>query len=158
MAKIQIARIDFRLIHGQVATKWLKMYPAKKVVIVDDALSQDDFMADIYSMAAPSGVKVEITDVASVKKRLEEISSTVFLLFKDVETCCRTMKEGVTYGNLVVGGVPSEAGKSLVFSGVYLNQEEYKKLQELQESGITVTAQSTPDDTKMSLEQIGKKI
>lgn len=158
MAKIQIARVDFRLIHGQVATKWLKMYPAKKVVIVDDALAQDDFMADIYAMAAPSGVKVEITDVASVKERLDKISTSVFLLFKDIETCYRTMKEGVTYENLVVGGVPSEGGKTLVFSGVYLNEDEYKKLEEIQESGIAVTAQSTPDDTKMTLKQIGKKL
>ena len=35
MAEIQIARIDYRLIHGQVVTKWMKAYPAKRIVIVD---------------------------------------------------------------------------------------------------------------------------
>ena len=34
MAEIQIARIDYRLIHGQVVTKWMKAYPAKRIVIV----------------------------------------------------------------------------------------------------------------------------
>ena len=46
MAEIQIARIDYRLIHGQVVTKWMKAYPAKRIVIVDTELAQDDFMSD----------------------------------------------------------------------------------------------------------------
>ena len=44
MADIKVARIDFRLIHGQVITKWIKYYPVDMIVIVDDALGSDDFM------------------------------------------------------------------------------------------------------------------
>lgn len=33
---------------------------SSKIIIVDDFLGQDEFMADIYKMAAPSGVEVVI--------------------------------------------------------------------------------------------------
>ena len=68
MAEIQIARIDYRLIHGQVVTKWMKAYPAKRIVIVDTELAQDDFMADIYAMAAPAGTKVDVVETDQAKK------------------------------------------------------------------------------------------
>ena len=53
MANITFARVDHRLIHGQVITKWSKIARAQKILIVDDILGQDSFMVDIYKMAAP---------------------------------------------------------------------------------------------------------
>ena len=70
MAEITLARVDHRLIHGQVVTKWLKIAMAKKIIIIDDYLAKETFMVDVYKMAAPSGVDVEIY---SVEKALEEI-------------------------------------------------------------------------------------
>ena len=55
MAEISLFRIDFRLIHGQVIVKWLKQTPTDRIVIIDDQLAKDDFMADIYRMSAPRG-------------------------------------------------------------------------------------------------------
>ena len=40
MAKISLIRADFRLIHGQVITKWLKQSNANRIIIIDDALSK----------------------------------------------------------------------------------------------------------------------
>lgn len=37
------ARIDYRLIHGQVITKWLKRSDANKIIVIDDPLSRDPF-------------------------------------------------------------------------------------------------------------------
>lgn len=50
MEGIKLVRIDFRLIHGQVITKWSNKISATRIVVVNDALSKDEFMADIYVM------------------------------------------------------------------------------------------------------------
>ena len=47
MANVKIARVDFRLIHGQVITKWIKYYPVDKIIIIDDVLAADEFMKEI---------------------------------------------------------------------------------------------------------------
>lgn len=39
MKNIALARIDDRLIHGQVVTAWIKQYPINKILIIDDELS-----------------------------------------------------------------------------------------------------------------------
>ena len=53
MANISLIRIDSRLIHGQVITKWVKIAKANRIIIIDDELAQDDFMAskrDFYEV------------------------------------------------------------------------------------------------------------
>ena len=59
MSKIELIRVDFRMIHGQVIVKWLKKTGANKIIAINDAIAFDPFLADIYRMAAPSGVAVE---------------------------------------------------------------------------------------------------
>ena len=44
MAKISLVRLDSRLIHGQVITKWVKIAKANRIIIIDDELSKDDFI------------------------------------------------------------------------------------------------------------------
>ena len=46
-------RVDSRLIHGQVIARWSVKYGTEEIIIVDDLLADDDFMKDIYVMAAP---------------------------------------------------------------------------------------------------------
>ena len=48
MGKITFARVDSRLIHGQIVTKWAKSSGANTIYIIDDAVRSDDFSMDIY--------------------------------------------------------------------------------------------------------------
>ena len=38
MAEIKLVRVDYRLIHGQVVARWLKVCPVRRIVLVDDVL------------------------------------------------------------------------------------------------------------------------
>lgn len=57
MKKASFARVDERLIHGQVMTAWVKKYWIKKIILVDDEIVQDSFMQEVLSMSAPQGVQ-----------------------------------------------------------------------------------------------------
>ena len=75
MADINLVRIDFRLIHGQVVTKWVKQANANRIIIVNDMLAKDEFLASVYKMAAPSNVKVDIFTVDDAMAKWTTISS-----------------------------------------------------------------------------------
>ncbi len=57
---IALTRVDFRLIHGQVITRWLKQCDINEIVTIDTELSKDIFMQDVFKMAAPKGVKISV--------------------------------------------------------------------------------------------------
>ena len=66
---IALTRVDFRLIHGQVITRWLKQCDINEIVTVDTALSKDEFMQDVFKMAAPKGVRIRILSVEEAVAR-----------------------------------------------------------------------------------------
>ena len=63
MRNIVLARIDDRLIHGQIATAWTKTTSATKIVIADDPLTKDTFTQRLLRAAAPHDITVEIGTV-----------------------------------------------------------------------------------------------
>lgn len=158
MADIKLARIDYRLIHGQVVAKWLKVSPVRRIVLVDDVLGNDEFMSDIYKMAVPKGTAVDIVTVNKAKSVLDNTKDTVFLIFKDVDSCYRTIEKGVQISSLNVGAIPNENDRKLITSGVAISAEEMGKLQQLNEKGIEITVQPIPEISAISFDSVKKKM
>ena len=101
MAQIVLARIDSRLIHGQVVAKWMKTVNANQIVVIDDNLAKDPVMSSIYSMAAPPGCKVSILSIEKAvaewkKDALGPSSNSTIVLFKDVRTALAACNSRLT--------------------------------------------------------------
>ena len=97
MANVKIARVDFRLIHGQVITKWIKYYPVDKIIIIDDVLAADEFMKEIYGMAVPKGIEFDVLKIDEATEKLQKTDKSVFLLFKNIKTCIDAVNAGVAF-------------------------------------------------------------
>jgi PTS system sorbose-specific IIB component len=63
---ITLARIDDRLIHGQVTTVWSKVANAQRIIICNDDVYNDEVRRTLLRQAAPPGMKV---NVVSLEKR-----------------------------------------------------------------------------------------
>jgi PTS system mannose-specific IIB component len=64
---IQI-RIDYRLIHGQVALIWLRELDANGILIANDEAANNDTIKMTLKMACPIGKKILIKTVEDAKK------------------------------------------------------------------------------------------
>ncbi|MCI1985037.1 MAG: PTS sugar transporter subunit IIB [Lactobacillus sp.] len=157
MGKVVFSRIDFRLIHGQVVTKWIKQYPANTIAIINDTLAENDFLAEIYEMAAPSDVEVVILKEDEAKAKLDAIKGDVFVLFKDVATAAAAADAGVAFEKLVVGGVPKVDDKKMVTKAVYLDATDVEQLKAIAAHGIEVTCQAIPEDKPLKLADLVKE-
>ena len=92
MANIKLIRIDFRLIHGQVVNKWIKITRSNKIVVIDDSLASNEFMRSVYIMAAPPGVDVQVYSINDAIKEWKENQfgeGEVLVLFKSVPDAYR---------------------------------------------------------------------
>ena len=67
MKNIVYARVDDRLVHGQVMTAWVLHTKASKVIIVDDKAAKDSFMKMIMKSAMPSSLELEVLSVSSAR-------------------------------------------------------------------------------------------
>ena len=65
------ARIDERMIHGQVAAIWTNLLNATRILVIDDQAAQDDIQKMALRMACPSTVKLSILSVEKAVQRLQ---------------------------------------------------------------------------------------
>lgn len=52
------ARIDFRLLHGIVATQWAPMSGAQRVMVIDDRVANDPVIKESMRLGKPAGLSL----------------------------------------------------------------------------------------------------
>ena len=160
MAEIKLIRTDYRLIHGQVITKWVKEANADRIVVINDALSKDQFMASIYVMAAPPGIKVEVlsVDEAVASWKQDEMGKgKLLVLFKSVEEVKLAHQKGFPVKDLQIGGLGGSGGRKVIMTGVSLDANDAKDLETLAKEGIHVYMHILPNEPKLELEEALKR-
>ncbi|WP_161567214.1 PTS system mannose/fructose/N-acetylgalactosamine-transporter subunit IIB [Acidilutibacter cellobiosedens] len=149
MAEVSLVRIDSRLIHGQVVTMWVKVTEAKKIIIIDDNIAKDPLMTQIYTMAAPPGVKVETitVDQAVSLWKDDKFGKTgpILVLFSGVPTAYKSYIKGFDYSKLQVGGIAGGPGRIAVEGTIALNESDAKMLNEMEKKGMEIIFQITTD-------------
>lgn len=81
---ITLARIDDRLIHGQVTTVWSKVANAQRIIICNDEVYNDEVRRTLLRQAAPPGMKVNVVNIekaVAVYHNPQYQDETVFYLF-----------------------------------------------------------------------------
>lgn len=144
---IVVARIDDRLIHGQVVIGWGRPYEIGRVVLVDAEVAASDFEQDLYRMAAPDGIAVEFLAPDDAPARLAELAAgpeRVLVLTGTVTAMADLARafDGIRAVN--VGGVHAGPGRREYLRFVYLTDAELADLQSLAAAGVAVSAQDLP--------------
>ena len=153
-------RVDERLVHGQIMTSWSKHLQLKRIVIVDDQVAKDDFMATVLTMSAPAGITIEILSVADATQRVKTDTSEekTLLLFKKIPAAldlARQLKDTpFAMKELNVGNVGSVPGRVQMTKNVFLSEDEKNDLRELQGLGVNVFLQMLYTDPQTSASEI----
>lgn len=69
---IVAARIDGRLIHGQVANLWTTKLNISRIMVVDNEVISNDLEKTALKLATPSGVKLSILSVEKAANNILE--------------------------------------------------------------------------------------
>lgn len=157
MGKLNMVRVDYRMVHGQIVAKWIKFRPVDRLILADDSLVDDPFMGDIYRMAVPDR-EVDIVKLGDVQTAIDRKNDTVLLIFKDMASAYTVYKNGLQLPELNVGAVQNSAQRKAVVQGVALTVEEYEKLSEMKAEGVNVFLQPIPENDPVSLGSIEKKL
>ncbi|MEB7885937.1 PTS system mannose/fructose/N-acetylgalactosamine-transporter subunit IIB [Serratia fonticola] len=160
MANIVLCRIDSRLIHGQVVTKWVGQSQANRIAVVSDELEADPFMKSIYLMAAPPNVKVDCygnQSFAAAWRENQLGEGNVLVLFPNLVTVQQAVVDGFDVKNIQVGGLGGGPNRKAVFQNITLDEADVEILRDLQQRGVTVFFQTIPEDKPQALADILKK-
>ena len=152
MSKIVLTRVDSRLIHGQVVTKWLQQSGANEILVVSDELEQDEFLQSIYLMAAPPGVSVVIKGIESAKEEKK-----VLFLVPDLTTLKAMVDQEIIKEEIQVGGLGGGPNRKNVLKNINLSEEDVAILTELLTKGIHVFFQAIPEENPLPIQKLIEK-
>ena len=158
---IALTRVDFRLIHGQVITRWLTQCQINEIVTIDTTLSKDAFMQDVFKMAAPKGVKIKILDIPTAVQQQQEGAfdkNRVMVLFKNVQELHAACTAGLKLEEVQIGGLGGGPGRKAVNNAITLDRTDADLLLDLQKDGINIYFQTTPDYPSETLDKAVAKL
>lgn len=164
MGKISLARIDERLIHGQVMLTLSQRDGVDSIFVVDDVVAKDPFMKDLYKSAGGrTGQKTIVIGTPKAKEywdKYEFKDYQCILLSKTVETMYDLVKHGLPIEELNVGGISQKKPTDKrVTKAVYINEEHAKMFKDMNENyGVkNIYFQQTPSSEKVSLNDVLKQ-
>lgn len=165
MGEVNLARVDERLIHGQVMMTLSQKSGVNSIFVVDEVVSNDKFMRDLYrSAGSRTGQKTIVVSPEKAKFYWDEYQFKDYnciLIAKTVSVIYDLVTHGVPMKELNIGGIAQkDPDKDLfVTKSVYLNKADAEKLKELNEKyGVDdIYFQATPAATKTSLADVLKQ-
>lgn len=158
--KYVLARIDSRLLHGQVATAWTKTTKPDRIIVVSDGVAHDNLRKTMIEQAAPPGVKanvVPIDKMIEVAKDPRFGATKAMLLFETPQDALKAIEGGVDLKELNIGSMAHSNGKVAVNKVLSLGPDDVKTFDELKKKNISFDVRKVPSDSKENMDEYVNK-
>jgi len=160
---IKMVRLDERLIHGQIATKWSHTLGVNRIVVADDEAAASEMMQKTLMMAAPSACKVAIVGMDKALSFVNDPRAEKLSILVVVSTPANLLRmaheahgiERINVGNYgrIAPKRNGEARKQYT-KNLYAYGDEAETLRELLKCGAPCVVQTIPDDAPVPLERV----
>lgn len=151
---ITLARIDDRLIHGQVTTVWSKVANAQRIIICNDDVYNDEVRRTLLRQAAPPGMKVNVVNLekaVAVYHNPQYQNESVFYLFTNPQDVLTMVQQGVKIATLNIGGMAWRPGKKQLTKAVSLDQTDIDAFRQLDQLGVILDLRVVASDPSINI-------
>lgn len=158
--KIVLARIDDRLIHGQVATVWSRETKCDRIIVCNDDVANDTIRKTLLVQVAPPGIKPSVVDVEKairVYKNPKYENDKVLFLFTNPTDVVKMVEGGVGIKSVNIGGMSFREGKRMLTNFISVDEEDIKAFLKLKERGVELEIRKVPADRKNNLFELIQK-
>ncbi|WPU22379.1 PTS sugar transporter subunit IIB [Cedecea neteri] len=161
---ISFVRIDDRVIHGQLITRWAKELPCDGIVAIDDAVATDPLLSSVMK-GAVQDTKVWLFDTATAIEKLPKIIASekrYFVIGKSPITLQRIEEAGISLQNanrkINVGPMSARANTTTIGPNQAVSEEEASAFDYLAERGHQIEFRLVPDASCYSWQDARQKI
>ena len=161
---ISFVRIDDRVIHGQLVTRWAKELPCDGIVAIDDAVAADPLLSSVMK-GAVQDTKVWLFDTATAIDKLPKIIASekrYFVIGKSPVTLQRIEQAGISLQNsnrkINVGPMSARANTTTIGPNQAVSAEEAQAFDYLAQRGHQIEFRLVPDASSYSWQDARQKI
>lgn len=150
---VKFARIDERLVHGQVITAWAKKFNINRIMVIDDEVACDPFMSQVIVLSAQAGMDISILDVSKAAEILQttDQKGNVMLLFKNPRSVLQLSEAGYVLPEVNLGNLGSAPNRKRISRNVSLTVGETEDIRKIVSLGTYVYLQMLPGDPQIDI-------
>lgn len=148
-AKIVLARLDYRLLHGQVVFTWTTKVQAERIIVVDNAAANDDIKKDALKLAKPQGVRLNVFTVERALAKMDKLNTLgerVMFIFGNTAEMLQFC-QGYKLDAINLGATANHDGADQIGgkdSSVFFDATQKADVNQLLDMGIKLYVQQTP--------------
>lgn len=152
--EISFVRIDDRLIHGQVATVWVKEAKCNKIIACSDEVAADKLRKTLLLQVAPPGIKAYVLPIDKAVEAYKNPKYNDFktlFLFTNPTDVVRMVEGGVDIKSVNIGGMCFREGKTQVTGAVCVDKKDAEAFRKLHAKGIELEVRKVASDPKLDI-------
>ena len=152
--KFVLARIDTRLLHGQVATNWTKATHPNRIIVVSDSVSKDDLRKKLIEQAAPPGVRAHVIPLDKLVQVYNDPrfgDTKALLLFENPQDALAVIEKGVEIPELNIGSMAHSVGKIQINNVLSVDQADVDTYKKLRDLGVKFDVRKVSGDSPSDL-------
>lgn len=159
---IQLARVDNRLLHGQVATVWTKTVRPNRILVVSDKVAHDKLRKMLIMQAAPPEVKANVITVAKMVQIYRDARFDNFrplILTETLPEMAELVAQGIDLKptGVNVGNLAYTVHKTMLTPSVAADDADVQAAAALKAAGVTVYTQTVPGDRQQDFLALAQK-
>jgi PTS system sorbose-specific IIB component len=146
---VKLARIDDRLIHGQVVLGWVPIVKPDRLVVACDRVATSDWERKFYASCVPPEVRTSFFSVGEAATQVSKPpyeNEQLLVLFETAADAWKFVDAGVALKEVNVGGLHYREGSIELLPFVFVTADERAFLRELVKRGVTLSAQDVPSN------------
>ena len=149
--EVTVLRIDDRLIHGQIVTKWINEAHASQILVVDDKVAGDKTLQMILKIGVPSGVKLTMLSKKEAIEFLAKDTSNdkALMLIRNPAEAEAFFDLGFKIDEINLGNVSntkSVTGRTKLLDYIYVEEADIEALNKIKDRGINIVTKAIPEE------------
>lgn len=156
MRNIVLARVDDRLIHGEVVSVWTPSLSVNRIMIADDGVAADKFNSRVLKALAPAGVKVNVysVDTAAEKLKGDEVKGErIMVLAKTPITFQKLVNSGLAIKEVNLGGMGLRDERKPFIKNVSASPDEIEAIKDMRSKNVRVYYQLVPEQQVIEVDE-----
>lgn len=154
---IKLARIDDRLLHGQVAFTWVSSLGIDCIVVANDKVAKDEFQKMAMSLAKPPTAKLQILTVSDAIVFLNDQknkNAKIICLINSVNDAFVLTNGVAEIKSVNLGGIRTKEGARLISKAIALTDADIATIKLMIENGLEMEVRQVPTDKKQLVQNL----
>ena len=151
---IVFARVDDRLIHGQIVQAWLPELNVDEILIPRSPKAQGNFNEGLLRLSLPYEYELTVLDAHRCKDYIEHSAKKIFLLAASLADVMPLIEVGLKVKSLNIGGMHFKQGAQKLDDNVFFDEQDKRLLSIFKTLGLNIETRAVPNSKSVSLEAV----